>query len=57
LLDISDWVILLWVYKVVNMKYSRRGGTKVLSTVEVILGSNGWADGIVLLLLWYLCEN
>jgi hypothetical protein len=39
------------------MKYSRRGGTKVLSTVEVILGSNGWADGIVLLLLWYLCEN
>jgi hypothetical protein len=39
------------------MKYSRRGGTKVLSAVEVILSSNGHTDGIDLLLLWYLCEN
>jgi hypothetical protein len=29
LLNIFDQVILLWVYKVVGMKYSRRGGTKV----------------------------
>jgi hypothetical protein len=29
LLDIFDQVILLWVYKVVDMKYNRRGGTKV----------------------------
>jgi hypothetical protein len=29
LLDISDHVILLWVYKMVDVKYSRRGGTKV----------------------------
>jgi hypothetical protein len=57
LLDISDKVILLWVYKVIDMKYSRRGGTKVLSAVEVILSSNGRADGIGPLLLWYLCEN
>jgi hypothetical protein len=33
------------------MKYSRRGGTKVLSVVEVILSSNGHADGIGSLLL------
>jgi hypothetical protein len=56
LLDIFDKVILLWVYKVVDykvvdMKYSRRGGTKVLSAIEVILSSNGRADGIVPLLL------
>jgi hypothetical protein len=57
LLVISDKVILLWVYKVVDMKYSRQGGTKVLSVVEVILSSNGWADGIGPFLLWYLCEN
>jgi hypothetical protein len=41
LLDILDLVLLLWVYKVVDMKYSRRGGTKALSAVEVILSSNG----------------
>jgi hypothetical protein len=29
ILDIFDWVILLWVYKMADMKYSRRGGTKV----------------------------
>jgi hypothetical protein len=29
LLDIFDRVILLWVYKMVDVKYSRRGGTKV----------------------------
>jgi hypothetical protein len=40
LLDIIKQVILLWVYKVVDMKYSRRGGTKVLSVVDVILSSN-----------------
>jgi hypothetical protein len=57
MLDISDKVILLWVYKVVNMKYSMRGGTKVLSAVEVILNSNGRVDGIGPLQLWYLCEN
>jgi hypothetical protein len=51
LLDIFDKVILLWVYKVVDMKYSRRGGTKVLSAIEVILSSNGRADDIVPLLL------
>jgi hypothetical protein len=33
-------VILLWAYKTVNMKYSRQGGTKVLSLVDVILSSN-----------------
>jgi hypothetical protein len=53
LLDIIKQVILLWVYKVVDMKYSRRGGTKVLSVVEVILSSNGHADGIGSLLLWH----
>jgi hypothetical protein len=41
LLDIFEQVILLWVYKVVDMKYNRRGGTKVLSLVDVILSSNG----------------
>jgi hypothetical protein len=51
LLDIFDKVILLWVYKVVDMKYSRRGETKVLSAVEVILSSNMRADGINPLLL------
>jgi hypothetical protein len=51
LLDIFGKVILLWVYKVVDMKYSRRDGTKVLSTVEVILSSNGRTDGISPLLL------
>jgi hypothetical protein len=40
LLDIIKQVILLWVYKVVDMKYSRRGGTKVLSVVDVVLSSN-----------------
>jgi hypothetical protein len=39
------------------MKYSRLGGTKVLSAVEVIHGSNGRADDMGPLLLWYLCEN
>jgi hypothetical protein len=29
LLDIFDWVILLWVYKMVDVKYSRWCGTKV----------------------------
>jgi hypothetical protein len=57
LLDISDKVIPLWVYKVVDMKYSRFGGTKVLSAVKEILSRNEWADGIDLLLLRYLCEN
>jgi hypothetical protein len=51
LLDIFNQVILLWVYKVVNMKYTRQGGTKVLCVVEVILSSNGCADGISPLLL------
>jgi hypothetical protein len=46
MLDIFKQVILLWVYKVVDMNYIRRGGTKVLSAVEVILSSNGRADGI-----------
>jgi hypothetical protein len=41
LLDTIDLVLLLWVYKVVDMKDSRRGGTKVLSVVDVILSSNG----------------
>jgi hypothetical protein len=34
-------VILLWDYKVVDMKYSSQGGTKVLSAVEVILSRRG----------------
>jgi hypothetical protein len=34
-------VILLLVYKLVDMKDSRRGGTKVLSVVDVIVSSNG----------------
>jgi hypothetical protein len=51
LLDIIKHVILLWVYKMVNMKYSMRGGTKVLSVVEVILSSNEHAHGISSLLL------
>jgi hypothetical protein len=50
-LDISDQVILLWVYKVVDMKYSRRGGTKVKSAIEMILSSNGHANSIGPLLL------
>jgi hypothetical protein len=33
------------------MKYSRRGGTKVMSAVEVVLSSNGCADSIDPLLL------
>jgi hypothetical protein len=33
------------------MKYSRRGGSKVMSAVEVILSSNRHADGIGPLLL------
>jgi hypothetical protein len=41
LLDTFKLVILLWVYKVVDMKDNRRGGTKVLSVVDVILSSNG----------------
>jgi hypothetical protein len=41
LLDIFKLVILMWVYKVVNVKDSRRGGAKVLSVVDVILSSNG----------------
>jgi hypothetical protein len=41
LLDTIELVILLWVYKVVDMKDSRRGGTKVLSVVDVILNSDG----------------
>jgi hypothetical protein len=57
LLVISDKVILLWVYKVVDMKYGRRGGTNALSAVEVILSSNEQANDIDPLLLWYLCEN
>jgi hypothetical protein len=40
LLDTFELVILLWVYKVVDMKDSRHGGTKVLSVVDVILSSN-----------------
>jgi hypothetical protein len=39
------------------MKYSRQGGTKVLSAFEVILSSNVRANGIAPLLLWYMCEN
>jgi hypothetical protein len=46
LLDILKQVILLWVYKVVDMKYSRWGGTKVLSAIEVLLSSNGRTDSI-----------
>jgi hypothetical protein len=41
----------MWVYKVVDMNYNRRGGTKVMSVVEVILSSNRRADGISPLLL------
>jgi hypothetical protein len=33
------------------MRYSRRGGTKVFSVVEVILSSNGRVDPISTLLL------
>jgi hypothetical protein len=33
LLDTFNQVILLWVYKVVNMKYSRGGGTNNLNAV------------------------
>jgi hypothetical protein len=51
LLDIFKKVILMWVYKVVDMNYVRQGVTKVLSVVEVILSSNGRADGIGPLLL------
>jgi hypothetical protein len=40
LLDTFELVLLLWVYKVVDMKDSRRGGTKVLSVVDVILSRN-----------------
>jgi hypothetical protein len=52
MLDIFNQVILMWVYIVVDMKYSRRGGTKVLSAVEVTLSSNGHVDCIGPLLLW-----
>jgi hypothetical protein len=52
LLDIFEQVILLWVYKVVDMKYNRRGGTKVLSLVDVILSSNGPMPSASPLLLW-----
>jgi hypothetical protein len=48
---IFDKVILLCVYKVVDMKYSRQGGTKVLGVVEVILSSNGCANSVGPLLL------
>jgi hypothetical protein len=41
LLDTFELVILLWVYKVVNLQDSRRGRTKLLSVVDVILSSNG----------------
>jgi hypothetical protein len=41
LLVTFELVILLCVYKVVDMKDSRRGGTKILSVVDVILSSNG----------------
>jgi hypothetical protein len=41
LLDTFELVILLWVYEVVNLQDSRRGGTKLLSVVDVILSSNG----------------
>jgi hypothetical protein len=41
LLDTFELVIMLWVYKVVDMMDSRRGGTKVLSVVDMILSSNG----------------
>jgi hypothetical protein len=34
LLDIYDRVILLWVYKMVDVKYSRRGGTKVWARLK-----------------------
>jgi hypothetical protein len=51
LLDIFKQVILQWVYKVVDMEYSRRGGTKVLSVVDVILSSNGLMLSVRLLLL------
>jgi hypothetical protein len=50
LLDIFKRVILLWVYKVVDMKYSRQGGTKVLSLVDVIFNSNGSMSASSLLL-------
>jgi hypothetical protein len=40
LLDTFELVILLWVYKVVDMKDSRHGGTKFLSVVDVIFSSN-----------------
>jgi hypothetical protein len=53
LLDIFKQVILQWVYEVVDMNYRRRGGTKVLSAVEVILSSNGRANGIGPLQLWH----
>jgi hypothetical protein len=53
-LDIFNQVILLWVYKVVDMKYGRWAGTEVFSAVEVVLSSNGHVDAISLLLLWHL---
>jgi hypothetical protein len=51
LLDIFKQVIQLWVYKVVDMNYSRRGGTKVLSVVDVILSRNGLMPSVRPLLL------
>jgi hypothetical protein len=35
------------------MKYSRQGGTKVLSVVDVILSSNGQMTSSAPLLLWH----
>jgi hypothetical protein len=38
LLEIFESVVLSWVYKMLDMKHSRRGGT------EVILSSNGCGE-------------
>jgi hypothetical protein len=56
LLDIFDRVILLWVYKMVDVKYSRWGGTKVWVWLKwssaAIERSNGYCDDIGPLVLW-----
>jgi hypothetical protein len=59
LLDIFKQVIPLWVYKVVDMKYCRQGGTKVLSVVDVVLSSNRLMPSVRPLLLWLglLCRD
>jgi hypothetical protein len=53
LLDTFKLVIVLWVYKVLNMKDSRRGGTKVFSVVYAILSSNGSDEVIHARCYWY----